>query len=145
MPPTLLQQGSRVPFRKHLPHHSMLSFSSLTSSPSHLPPYLPPYLSSLLLLVGVGRCIHVSIHCCMRVTMRAPKISLVEVLVALNRTASPLRTLAVTQVMQPSPGACSLPPWGNVCWRVCAFSRLGIRSGIGAGIEVAWSVEGGGE
>ena len=131
MPPTLLQQGSRVPFRIHLPHHSMLSSSSLISSLSHLPPYLPLYLSSLLLLVGVGRCIHVYIHCSMRVTMRVTKISLVEMLVALNRTASPLRTLALTQVMQPSPGACSLPPWGNVSWRVCAFSRLGIRSGEG--------------
>jgi hypothetical protein len=45
--------------------------------------------------------------------MRVTKISLVEVLVALNRTASPLRTLALTQVMQPSPAACSLPPMGE--------------------------------
>ena len=52
--------------------------------------------------------------------MRVAKISLVEVLVALNRTASPLRTLAVTQVMQPSPGACSLPPMGErVLARMC--------------------------
>ena len=45
--------------------------------------------------------------------MRVTKISLVEMLVALNRTASPLRTIALTQVMQPSPGACSLPPMGE--------------------------------
>ena len=45
--------------------------------------------------------------------MRVTKISLVEVLVALNRTASPLRTLAVTQGMQPLPGACCPPPMGE--------------------------------
>lgn len=52
--------------------------------------------------------------------MRVTKISLVEVLVALNRTASPLRTLALTHPTQPPSGACSLPPvGGSSLARVC--------------------------